>query len=94
MLPEATTFICRSCGLEKNMISEKRRFMAEKGYNSKPMFCEACINARLDQIWETPGERRMAICSDCGCETKLTSVQCKDTTVYYPACFKKRNSST
>jgi CxxC-x17-CxxC domain-containing protein len=92
MLPEENTFICRNCGLEKSVIAEKQRFLAEKGYDRPPMFCEACITARLDQIWEAPGEKRLASCTDCGCETRLSFVPCKELPVYCPECFKKHRA--
>ncbi len=90
MLPEESVFICRSCGLEKTIVVEKQKFMTEKGYDRQPMFCEDCIVARLDQIWETPGEKRLVLCSDCGRETRLTFVPYKELPLYCPECFKKR----
>ncbi|NCB38541.1 MAG: zinc-binding protein [Erysipelotrichia bacterium] len=88
-----TTFICRSCGSEYNVSLERQKFLSEKGYDSTPVFCDDCIAARLDQIWETPGEKRLAICADCGCETKPGFVPSQDRPVYCPECFKKRSVS-
>ncbi len=92
MLPDNTSFICRSCGAEKSTILEKQKFLAEKAYESLPLFCDACINARLNQIWETPGERRVATCTECGCETKLNFVPNKELPVFCPECYKKTAS--
>ncbi|MDD3145704.1 MAG: zinc-ribbon domain containing protein [Candidatus Riflebacteria bacterium] len=94
MSSEEALFVCHSCGLEKTVSPEKLKFFAEKGYEQEPMFCETCINARLDQIWETPGERRCAICSDCGCETRLNFVPCKELPVYCPKCYKKHSEQS
>lgn len=91
MIQTETSFICRSCGLEKPVSPEKQKLFVEKGYNHTPLFCDVCISARLDQIWETPGERRIAICSDCGRETRLNFVPCKERPVYCADCFKKRS---
>ena len=91
MLPEETSFICRCCGLERNISPEKHRFFLEKGYDCTPMFCDSCVSARLDQIWEPLGERRAAICSDCGCETRLNFVPCKELPVYCSECYKKHS---
>lgn len=86
-----TSFYCRSCGLEKTIVHEKQKLLIEKGYVQPPLFCDVCITTRLEQIWENPGERRLAICSDCGCETKLNFVPCQERPVYCPDCFKKRD---
>jgi len=94
MQTETSSFCCRNCGQIVNISPEKQGFLAEKGYEGRLLFCDACINARLDQIWEAPGERRVAICSDCGCETRLNFVPCKELPVYCPQCFKKRNSNS
>ena len=92
MYAEATSLICRSCGGIIQSPSDKHRFLAEKGYANCALFCDACISARLDQIWEAPGERRIATCSDCGCETRLHFVPCKELPVYCPECHKKHSS--
>ncbi|HNX75851.1 MAG TPA: zinc-ribbon domain containing protein [Candidatus Rifleibacterium sp.] len=93
MHAEARSLVCRSCGGRIAFPSDKHRFLAEKGYENQAFFCDDCISARLDQIWETPGERRTAICSDCGRETRLHFVPCKELPVYCPECHKKHSSS-
>lgn len=91
MPTENTLFTCRCCALEKSISPEKSRFLIENGYEKAPMFCESCINARLDQLWETPGERRSAICTDCGCETRLNFVPCLQLPVYCTECYKNHS---
>lgn len=91
MIHSETSFSCRNCGLENLISPEKLRLLVEKGYDQPPLFCDVCIATRLDEIWETPGEKRLAICSDCGCETKLNFVPCQERAIYCLNCFNKRS---
>lgn len=90
---EMAEFVCRDCAVVSELSASRRKFLLEKGCNRLPLFCDNCFSARLKQIWEIPGEKRTAICAECGCETKLHFVPCQERPVYCPACHKKNSQS-
>ena len=86
-------YTCRSCGCESKLTDAHRNFLEEHGCLRPPFYCSACFAQRLSEIWEVPGERRIAVCSACGAETRLHFVPCQDRPVFCPQCFKKQETS-
>lgn len=84
-------YICRNCGCESKLTDSHRNFLEEHDCFQPPFYCSTCFSKRLSDIWEIPGEKRIAICSECGIETRLHFVPCNDRPVYCSQCFKKMN---
>lgn len=88
-MQEITEYICHGCSQVTDLPVARRNFLLDKGFAGVPLYCDSCFAARLKQIWEVPGEKRQATCSDCGRETRLHFVPSLDKPVYCPECFAK-----
>ncbi|EKD81392.1 MAG: nucleoside diphosphate kinase [uncultured bacterium] len=86
-------FICRNCGFDSKVADAHRDFLDNHGCSQPPLYCNACFVERLSQIWEVPGERRIAICSKCGMETRLHFVPIQDRPVFCPQCYNRRKDT-
>ncbi|KAF1082592.1 MAG: hypothetical protein GQF41_1313 [Candidatus Rifleibacterium amylolyticum] len=81
--------ICRCCGCSFKQSVAHRDFLAEYGCDVPSLYCPTCFAERLRQIWEIPGEKRVAACSMCGMLTRLCFVPSLDRPVYCQECFRK-----
>ncbi|HAE40407.1 MAG TPA: zinc-binding protein [Candidatus Riflebacteria bacterium] len=86
-------YYCRNCGCECIITDAQRNFLEGYGCSQPPLFCDACFTAELSQVWEMPGERRVAVCSECGVETRLHFVPSLGRPVFCPQCHKKRQGA-
>ncbi len=84
--------ICRSCGIAFYLSDAHRNFLVEHGCDVEPFYCHTCFADRLREICEIPGERRVAICSICGAQTRLCFIPCQDRPVYCNKCYRQAKS--
>ena len=91
---DAVDFVCSNCGVSHELPANRQNFLQERGCDQPPMFCDSCFTSRLKDIWEIPGEKRVAICASCGCEAKLQFVPCQDKPVFCAACYQKNKSDS
>ncbi|PKL50143.1 MAG: hypothetical protein CVV42_03910 [Candidatus Riflebacteria bacterium HGW-Riflebacteria-2] len=82
--------VCRCCGGSFSLSDAQRNFLTEHDCAAPPLYCSSCFADRLRQIWEVPGEKRVAVCSVCGIQTRLCFVPCQDRPVYCQKCFRKQ----
>lgn len=83
---------CKECGAEFTFSASEQEFYAEKGFQNKPGRCPSCRAARKAQRGEVPVRqpREMfdAVCSECGCDTKVPFKPTEGKPVYCRECFQ------
>ncbi len=84
--------VCRCCGAAFIFSTAQREFLAEHGCDVPPLYCGACFAEKLRTICEMPGEKRVAVCSVCGEQSKLCFVPSQDRPVLCQACHQKAKS--
>ena len=89
---ESGKFACHACACEVGLSDARIDFLSEYGCEQPPLYCNTCFAERLRQIWEVPGEKRVAVCSICGVQTRLCFVPCLDRPVYCRQCFQAKNA--
>ncbi|MBQ2114776.1 MAG: zinc-ribbon domain containing protein [Selenomonadales bacterium] len=86
---------CKDCGAEFVFSASEQEFYAEKGFQNKPGRCPACRAARKAQRGDAAPARPQrelfdAVCSECGCETKVPFKPTEGKPVYCRDCFQAR----
>ena len=95
--------ICADCGNEFVFTADEQEFYASKGYSS-PKRCPACRKNRKQQRSvghhggrgsrnNFPRQQYDAICSICGCETKVPFEPKEGREIFCKECFAKREQA-
>lgn len=78
--------ICEECGCEFVFTAGEQEFYAERGLTNKPKRCETCRKARKQNRKKKLYD---AVCTKCGCETKVPFRPIEGKEVFCRDCFKK-----
>jgi CxxC-x17-CxxC domain-containing protein len=101
MAYEDRKMTCADCGAEFTFTAGEQQFYAERGYTNPPKRCPKCRQERRRDKPEGQagggargGEGTIAVCADCGKETKLPFKPTGTRPVYCSDCFRKRRQQS
>lgn len=91
------TIVCKDCNSTFVFTENEQAFYKEKGFENEPQRCPECRAAKKAARGNSRGgfgrpERQMydAICSECGCKTKVPFEPSGDKPVYCRDCYQPR----